>query len=61
MSKKREYPKLTIQHFEFIAHIINKFNKYSAQTNILIEIFTDELKKTNPKFNSEKFIKACLK
>ncbi len=54
---------MTQKHFEKIAKIISmlqadNFGRLTIQS--IAEQFADELALTNPKFDREKFIKACL-
>lgn len=61
-------PKMTSQHFELIAKTIREMDKVNNQEHGFIDIREDvayefalALKKTNPNFDKERFVKACLK
>jgi hypothetical protein len=50
--------KMTKKHFEFIAKTIARVNRKSERCMIALDTAT-ELKKENPLFNENIFIKAC--
>lgn len=65
LNKDRRTGKAPMQHRHFatIASIIAGMNPISPNAQgykqALIEHFADELRGTNPRFNRERFIKAC--
>jgi len=54
-------PHMTPMHFEYIARIINHCIHNECQKGEIALIFRNYLKATNPKFNSDLFLRACLK
>ena len=52
--------KLTRQHFELVANILANADYLSEPDRCTLAIrFTYEFEKTNPNFNTERFLKAC--
>lgn len=52
-------PTLERRHFDAIAHILSRYTAYASERDNIIEHFADELTKTNPNFNRQRFQKAC--
>ena len=56
--EKYEKKVMTKKHFEFIARTISRINRKSERCMIAMDT-ASELKKENPLFNENIFIKAC--
>lgn len=52
-------PKMTKQHFCFIADIILSL-RYEIDTTPVVHKFMGALRRTTPKFSQDTFIEACL-
>lgn len=53
-------PKMTRQHFEFIADTIQRL-QWASKIDLpyVAQVFADELAATNPNFNRDKFIRRA--
>lgn len=58
MTRKIQFER---RHFEFIAQIINRLALSGDDLDEVAAEFADALKSTNPAFDKERFIRACLK
>lgn len=52
---------MTKKDFQLIADTIASFEVDEAITYSMAERFADRLAETNPRFNRDRFIKACLR
>ena len=52
--------KMTRQHFQFIAEVIEAMDAQQPHgSSQIARHFAKHLKRTNPRFNEERFLKAC--
>ena len=53
--------KMTRQHFQFIAEVIDLLNDQQPHNKKgIANHFAKKLKRTNPRFNEERFLTVCL-
>ena len=53
--------KMTRQHFQFIAEVIAQLDDHDELFREQVAtLFANALKRTNPRFNRERFLKVCL-
>ncbi len=52
---------MTRQHFQLIADVLNEYEFADPEDRVnLANRFADRLRTTNPNFNRDRFIEACI-